>query len=330
VASLKQYYHTLYYFSKAVFIFKRLKTYLKNEFIKDLDFPSSLKDDYFYHSSYYNRTKQYMHANHFFGELLCLLRARPLSVTERMRFANLSSCAPIFDDFFEKESHLPHILSLLQNPVLAHVQTKEEELAVHFLNNILSSSIDREAFIHAALQLFQAQVKSKTQKNITLSNEELLDISIKKGGFSGLMYGHLLSNDKNEDFLKMAYLLGALGQLMDDVFDIYDDAQEGIRTFANQCDSVAEIRMILQKHQAEILLQIEKLKSLDFKTHGFLQVLKIFQSTIEIALLQYEKGVEKYHTKPQQCLQDKRAVWLVDMERPHNIWRLFLLAANQL
>ena len=330
MASLNQYFKGLKYYTKAAFIYRSLRSYLRNEFAADLNFPSIIKKDYFYHSPYYNRTKQYMHANHFFGELLCLLRGKVLQPNERMRFTNLSSCAPIFDDFFEKDADLNHILQLLHHPDPNQAKTDEELLAVHFLNNILDSLDQREEFLNAAENLFLAQVKSKTQSNNKLSPDELLEISLSKGGYSGLMYAHLLASEKNGSFIKMAYLLGSYGQLMDDVFDLYDDAKEGIRTFANQSHSVKEIEDIIQNMEDAVYKQIRNLQNDQYQIKDFLAVFQIFSSTVKIAIQQYRKIEQEQRISPISCLELDRSYWIIDMEKPANIWRLFITSIKRL
>lgn len=330
MAHISQYLKGINYLGRAFFIYRSLRTYLKRDFFKDLEFPNPLEKDYFYHSSYYNRTQQYMHANHFFGELLCLLRDKTLLPIERKRFANLSSCAPIFDDFFDRESNIQHISELLRNPDIKNAQTDTEELAVLFLKNILATLENSEAFLNAAMLLFQAQKDSKLQKDHHLHKEMLQDISIRKGGYSGLMYAHLLNPPSGKDFLEMAYILGAYGQLMDDVFDLYDDAQEGIRTFANQSQNVKEIREIIHIHKYSIFSLLEKMNLENGILKHFSNVLAFFSSTIEIALSQYEFIERKAGISPIQCLQLPRKAWIVDMEKPYQIWKLFKLAAGKM
>ena len=330
MASLKQYRRGIYYYTKAALIYRALKRYLKNEFSQDLKFPNQVKKDYFYHSPYYNRTKQYMHANHFFGELLCLLRGKTIQADERMRFANLSSCAPIFDDFFEKETNLEHIHQLLKTPDPLDAKTDEEQLSVLFLNNILESLNKKNDFLNAAQNLFQAQMDSRTQIDKHLSIKELLNISLRKGGYSGLMYAHLLNEQKDEMFLEIAYDLGSFGQLMDDVFDIYDDAKDGIRTFANQSKSVDKIEEIINLHKKSILEKLEQLPPNKYQTHHFIRVFHIFSSTIELAIYQYKSIQTHKSISPNQCLNLSRKTWIVDMEKPANIWRLFYLSVQEL
>ncbi len=330
MTSLKQYRKGIYYYGRAVYIYAHLKRYLYRDFKKDLAFKTPINEGYFYHSPFYNRTKQYMHANHFFGELLCLLRGKVIQKEERRRFANLSSCAPIFDDFFEHNSDLNHIHQLLVNPKEENAQNDEEKMAVHFLNNILESLIKKGPFIEAANNLFTAQTDSKKQQGLSLTNKELLDISIRKGGYSGLMYTLLLHNSTDNNMLEIGYLLGSFGQLMDDIFDVYDDSIDGIRTFANQSESVTDLNKTIGVYEHEIIQRIQDLDQSKYQTHHFLNVFSIFATTIQLALSQYKKLEKETGLGPNQCLSSDRKKWIVDMETKQNIWRLFSLSLKKL
>jgi len=330
LASLKQYRKGIYYYSKALYIYACLKRYLHRNFKDDLAFNSRINEQYFYHSPFYNRTKQYMHANHFFGELLCLLRGEVMQKDERRLFANLSSCAPIFDDFFENNSNLNHIHQLLIDPKIENAENDAEKMAVHFLRNIIESLSEKEPFIEAAEKLFIAQTDSKKQTDLTLSNKELLDISLRKGGYSGLMYALLLNNSIDKDSLKIGYLLGSFGQLMDDVFDIYDDARDGVRTFANQANSVKELIEIIDSYEQKIIQRTQELDQTKYQTHHFLSVFSIFSTTIQIALNQYQALEKETGISPKKCLNINRKKWIIDMESKKNIWQLFYLSIKKL
>jgi len=300
-----------------------LRRYLKRDFLNDLQFPKELEKDYFYKSTYYNRTQQYMHANHFFGELLSMVRGEKMNASERMRFANLSSCAPIFDDFFEEGADMEHIQFLLLHPKIENTKSDKEKLAVHFLNNILSSLNDSSAFLKAADNLFVAQKLSKKQKGNQLEADYLLRISEQKGGFSGLMYGYLLEGEKSKKFIELAYDLGSFGQIMDDIFDLYDDAKEGIKTFANQAETVSELRLILEAKEQSLMVLAREI-AVDSKAYRYFKdVLKVFVSIVELALDQYEKIELDQQTPPKQCLDLDRKSWIIDMEKASNISKLF-------
>lgn len=326
---MASYFKAAHIFYQGLLIYRDLRKYLRNNFSKDLHFPEALNNEYFYHSSYYNRTRQYMHTNHFFGELLCLLRGEKMNHGEYEKFALLSACAPIFDDFFEKNFNLHHILKLLQSPETTPAQNPAEQLSVHFLLQILQKTSNNVQFKNAALELFHAQILSKNQpKNIL--RKQLLENSLNKGGYSGLMYALLLDNPITPGVEKLGFLLGGYGQLMDDIFDIYDDARSEVQTFANQSNTVLELRAFAEEHEQKIL-EVSKTIAIDSKAwKRFLEVHYVFASMIEIALWQFERIEKKKGIGPSQCLSIPRKNWIIDMENPLNIFRLFRLAAHRL
>ena len=316
-------------YGHASIIYLNLHRYLKKEYLEDLDFPEELKKNYFYHSNYYNRTKQYMHANHFFGELLTTILGRKMSKDERRLFANLSSCAPIFDDFFENKADLDHIRRLLHYPDKNSALSSSEKLSVHFLNNILKSDIDQKAFLQAADDLFLAQVESKNQKDDTLSQSCLLDISDRKGGYSGLMYTLLLQESSAKDFASLGFQLGSFGQLMDDIFDLYDDQKEGIRTYVNQSRKMIDLRFVLEEKEQETLRLAKRIATSPRHFKKFKQVLEVFTSIIELAIEQYEILEVKQQITPIHCLDMERKSWIIDMEKASNIRKLFFKSVSK-
>lgn len=327
---MRSYIKTTQLFSQASLIYFRLRRYLKSEYLQDLDFPEEIKRDYFYHSKYYNRAQQYIHANHFFGELLCIVRGNKMTKEEMHRFVCLSSCAPVFDDFFENNSNTVSIRNLMNAPNIENAQSKTEMMAAWFFHKILNDIKNRDEILIAANKLFDAQLASKSQKNKSLNSDELLEISLKKGGFSGLMYGLLLSEKKPELFLELAYQLGAYGQLMDDIFDLYDDAKTGIRTFANQSHSMRDIRMILEEQEQKIFDLISKMHLRKKNRSLFENVMAVFSSVIEMALNQYESIEMKMKIKPSDCLKTERVNWIVDMEKVSSVWKLFKLSSERI
>ena len=329
---IASYWKTFQLFSQAAFIFLNLRKYLKRNLISDLNFPADLQKDYFYHSPFYNRTKQYMHANHFFGELLCQLRGVPLNAKERMRFSNLSACAPIFDDFFEQNANLENVLQLINSPELNDAQTEAEELSVLFFNNILQSlSHTRQTQLkQAAISLFKAQMESKKQQTQSKTSSQLHQISLEKGGFSGLMYGLLLDESTTEDFLNLSFQLGSYGQLLDDIFDIYDDAQDRIRTFANQADSIQEIRFLVEEKEDEIIQSARRISKSTDHYQSFIKVLQVFSAMIEVAFEQYKNIERNHHISPKNCLEIERANWIVDMEKASQIRKLFVHSSRKI
>ncbi len=319
------------YYAQAIGIYWRLRKYLKHSFLKDLNFPSALEREYFYGSTYYNRTKQYMHANHFFGELLCVLRGSKMDNAERKRFANLSACAPIFDDFFDKEQEDLTKIKQLLNAVNTEIpETEEQKLAAIFLQNILSDINNPNDFLDAANHLFDAQDQAKKQQAIESEAEHLWNLSRQKGGYSGLMYALLLSHDLSDQEKGLAFELGAFGQFMDDVFDLYDDRASGVFTLANTSKSVKEIEDFFFQMLESLLDKIDAFDGSLKAKKDFANILQIFAGAIRLAFQLYAKVESKYKVSPKDCLQIKRKHWIVDMEKPQNAFKMFRIGLSHL
>ncbi len=319
------------YYAQAIGIYLRLRKYLKKNFLSDLNFPDHLQKEYYYQSKYYNRTQQYMHANHFFGELLCVLRGSKLTKEERKRFANLSACAPIFDDFFDKEEDaLIKIKKLLNDVDNEKPESDEQKLAVLFLQNILSDLDEKVPFLEAANTLFNAQTEAKIYQSNGSSAEDLWPYSRQKGGYSGVMYALLLDHALSLEEKELAFELGAFGQFMDDVFDLYDDTAAGIYTFPNSSNSVKEIELFFEQLLESILLKVKRLNYQVQAKNDFSNILQIFASAIRLALKQYNEIEKKYSIAPYQALKLDRKYWIVDMEKPKNAFKMFRLGLSYL
>ena len=319
------------YYAQAIGVYWRLRKYLKHSFLTDLNFPSELEKEYFYGSTYYNRTKQYMHANHFFGELLCVLRGYKMDDTERKRFANLSACAPIFDDFFDKEQEDLAKIKQLLNAVKTEIpETEEQKLAALFLQNILSDINSPDDFLDAANRLFDAQMQAKKQQAIESEPELLWDLSRQKGGYSGLMYALLLSHNLSNQEKDLAFELGAFGQFMDDVFDLFDDRAAGVFTLPNASKSVKEIELFFKQILESILEKVEVFDGTWRAKKDFINILQIFAGAIRLAIQLYASVESKYKISPKDCLQIERKYWIVDMEKPQNAFKMFRIGLSHL
>jgi len=324
VVSPAQLYKGVKYYAQALGVFWQLQRYLKRHFLNDLHFPDALVRDYYYGSPYYNRTKQYMHANHFFGELLCVLRGEKMTTSERMRFANLSAVAPIFDDFFDKQPiDLQKVKRLLNAPQTESTETEEQKLAVLFLQNCLDTISDKNSFLAAANKLFDAQVNALEKQSKQTDSKQLWKSSEQKGGYSGVMYAYLLEGALSVDMEDLAYDLGAFGQFMDDVFDLYDDRKAGVYTVPNTAKSVKEIDDFFQEKLKALLEKVDLLGFPQKIKQDFYNILQVFATAIRMALQQYQKIETEKSVAPSQCIQLERSLWIVDMEHPKNAFKMF-------
>jgi hypothetical protein len=81
-----------------------------------------------------------------------------------------------------------------------------------------------------AIQQAQAKSVSLIQRIHPLSNKDILDISLDKGGTSVLADGYLVAGSLTEEQERFLFGYGAYLQLLDDLQDVQDDAAVGQKT----------------------------------------------------------------------------------------------------
>ncbi len=177
------------------------------------------------------------------GEGFCMLRGRAMSEKERYAITYLGALTGLFDDFFdEKNMSEAHIMDLMNTPEDRLAKNANERLFAKFYRVALQNSPDIQRVKDTALLVFNAQVNSRKQLLSTISNEEIQQITYDKGGLSLLFYRGVFQEDIDDSEKSMLYHLGAIGQLENDIFDIYKDDKNGVHTLATRTKKIKELR----------------------------------------------------------------------------------------
>ena len=92
-----------------------------------------------------------------------------------------------------------------------------------------------------------------------MSDETLLSITTRKGGYSLLMCRHYLDTPYLPEADATWYALGGVIQLTNDLYDIYKDMQEGIITLAIRAKQHEVIYALFHKHAQALNESIRKL-----------------------------------------------------------------------
>lgn len=194
----------------------------------------------------------------FLGEGFCLLRGKQMTAIERHQLTYLGALTGLFDDFFdEKNMTKAHILELINTPEAALPANAHEALFLCFYRKALNGNnpaLIKEYFN----EVFDAQVLSERQKNSSISKEEIKEITFRKGGISILFYRSVFEEAIAADEYKLLYALGALGQLENDIFDVYKDHQEFIKTLATTTESIQSLRKLYVSLFSEVLTLLEQ------------------------------------------------------------------------
>jgi len=195
------------------------------------------------------------------GEIYCLLRGVGLTYSERTTLTYLGGLTGLFDDFFdEKNTPDNHIKELINNPNIELCRNSHENLFVQFYLKALEQEHSKllKRYVNS---VYDAQILSKKQTNPNLSSEEILHITQQKGGVSILFYRSVLNGNIVDHEKDLLVKIGLLGQMENDIFDIYKDHQKGIYTLSTKTKSI----ITLQFRYKSILNDVyELIKQTDF------------------------------------------------------------------
>lgn len=263
----------------------------------------------------------------FIGESYSLLRGFKMTEVERQSITYLGCMTGIFDDLFDDHTISDSaILQLIDSQVLSdnHTEIETTLLQLYEKFTVSSNQRDIDTLIH---KIFQAQVDSKLQFNASISNERIKEITFNKGGYSMQLYRRAFSGeiDANEDAL--FFNIGAIGQLENDLFDIYKDFSEGIHTLVTRATKIDDLRKIYTQLQKDVLMQIDNLNYSNNAKKQFKLIFAFITARGEVALDKLEKS-ECNTQNGFDIGSCSRSQLICDMEKPFNWLKLLHYASK--
>ena len=178
------------------------------------------------------------------GEAFALLRSAQLTDQERAAMTYLGALSPILDDLYDRQ-HLSveAIEHLVNHPDAGSADTPAEALFCELASQALQQfgPLARAGFDAVKRQVLHAQAESRKQQREETSHASLLDITLNKGGRAFALYVLPLRTAKDLH-TPLAYALGAAMQVENDLFDLWKDRQEGVRTACTEANSVDQLR----------------------------------------------------------------------------------------
>jgi|CXWJ01.1.fsa_nt_gi hypothetical protein len=179
------------------------------------------------------------------GEAFCVLRGKTMTVKERLCSTCQGGMTGLGDDFFDKQRLSEEALKdFIERPEHFYGNTASEKLFLHFYKTALANAPDRVKVQQQIMRVFHAQLLSKQQSKLQLSNEVLKDITIRKGAESLLYYRTAFEHPMKKGEEKMLYALGGLMQLSNDIFDVYKDHKNGISTLVTTATKIKQLRFL--------------------------------------------------------------------------------------
>ncbi|MEO5945581.1 MAG: hypothetical protein ABIP79_02105 [Chitinophagaceae bacterium] len=179
------------------------------------------------------------------GDSICALRGFNMTRKERLSLTYQGAMTGLFDDFFDK-FNMPdeQVKEFMEKPEELIGENSAERLFFIFYKNALLNAHDPVLVSRYLGQVYQAQIESKKQSTPGLSQKEILDITLKKGGVSVLFYRASMSHSFVEGEENALNNMGGLMQFGNDIFDIYKDHNSNIETIPTTAKRIADVRQL--------------------------------------------------------------------------------------
>jgi len=193
--------------------------------------------------------KRYSIQQHFINDSFSSLFGRNNIEKEKERNLLYFIMVSVYDDFFDdKTLTIDEIDSIFYHPETFNPQTFFEKVFIYTHTRLLNDVADKAQYFKDFEGLHIAQKDSLEQFNPNVTDEALLSITTRKGGYCLLMCRHYLDTPYLPAADATWYALGGVIQLTNDLYDIYKDMQEGIITLAVRAKQYEAIYALYAKH----------------------------------------------------------------------------------
>lgn len=262
------------------------------------------------------------------GEAFGILKGKALSLKERRSLTYLGGLTGLFDDFFDKNNtSKKHILDLLENRADLVLNNSSEKLFITFYRKALENSANSNLVKDYFLKVYEAQVLSEKQVHDEIDETEIKRITQQKGGISMIFYRSTMDSDMGEEEKELLYNLGGLFQLENDIFDIYKDDRDGIKTLATRVTKIENLRQFYKSLVDQVLFNVLNTKYTTKNKKRFIDIILLIVCRGFVCLDRLELN-EKRSNNVFTIKNYVRKDLICDMENPINILKTFNYCAR--
>ena len=264
------------------------------------------------------RMKQYMLGSLCIADLFCTLANRKISLKEKNAIVYMSVLLSIYDDLFDRDNiSKERLFSLISQTGRVVPTTQKEKIFLGLYKNSHTHIVQKEQFYDLLKKLFESQKNSKALS--TKSDPDKIEqFSYEKGGYAALLLRFVLEHSLSRDEKKAIYELGGLIQLIDDIFDLYEDSRAEVCSLAYPTYSIDYLSNKLQKKLTQTLHLFYNLPYKRKNIKKFTYCYVMFCSRIFVCLEQLGKLIKDPLQPFNPHLFNRRQL-ICDMEKPINI-----------
>jgi hypothetical protein len=264
-----------------------------------------------HHKRIFFYTAQSAITNHWFS----LLRGKPPTPQERSHAIYLGAFTPIADDLMDSTGQtFEQLVRAKKN------DTADAILFAYLLEKLQPLIHESPLFATYFKKAHEAQNRSLKQLGKEkLGIEELKQISFDKGGYYTTLYRMVLQNPPKKGEEAAIYTLGAILQVLNDLFDIYKDHHNGVQTLVTNTADIPFIAKELKALESTFMAQYQALDYPATAKRKSLTAIMAIVTRGHVAIEHYLKLQGK--AKKLDAAKYDRKPLIVDMEKPGNIWR---------
>ncbi|CAM3880732.1 hypothetical protein [Alkalicoccus chagannorensis] len=160
-----------------------------------------------------------------------VIETRSFLIPRRKRYLYFLAAVlhPLQDDYLDRGHSSAEGLKAIENAVRNKHKYNSNDCSaekVVYMVKELYKCIPRKKVSQMEVilsSLYEWQLESQKQQNEELEDEELLEISMKKGGYAFAFYGCLVVPNFTAESFNHFFMMGALFQLLDDLHDLEED-----------------------------------------------------------------------------------------------------------
>lgn len=242
-------------------------------------------------------------------------RGKSLRKNERQSLILLGAATALCDDLTDEHQYpLDAFKNLFANDVVHDPENATENVCRALYKEAMAIHPNPELFLNKLFTALDAQEHSKRQLGKSLDFDQLWQITQDKGGTTNVLFSHFLHHQPNKSEEAFAHQAGIALQLLDDLFDLYEDLEDGVQTPVTAIESL---------DQLEALYTAEVRKAMDLL--GTLSRSKRAESAVGFIYARGTIALDQYRTFCKETNQSfppkqyRRKDLIVDMEKGTNL-----------
>lgn len=205
-------------------------------------------------------TKYYQLAVNLVSHNLYQLTGNRTEETEEKSMLLLSIFMPLFDDLFDNNLLDYHQIESLVAEPESYIPTHNVDLVVKQLYlQLLDLTPHKQYFTDNLKQGMYWEHRSLKQFDKKIDEEELMQITYNKSYYSILLFCSILKHYPDDTMQKALYPISGLMQLINDLFDVWKDSQNGLYTIPNLYPDYTKIEKLFLDEVNSINQQVSAL-----------------------------------------------------------------------